>query len=240
MNSRHIPLAAASLAAALAVAAAPGTSAAQAQTSQGAASGGRPITTTQQSFQQPPPQPQAVPQEPRDGFRLRGGLSLGGGPIIPFGIGSISSVGGLGGLSVRFGAQFSHLFGLYVQSQNSLGGLAVVTMAGSAEGVILAQSFNSLLASFTFFHALEFAAGASFDYIGFAGCGATSMMQACDAGSGVGFGLHGRAALNLGGIIGNGPRRIGFNIGTDVHPVFFVGQGGGYLNITLSLGVEFH
>lgn len=199
-------------------------------------------------YQQPQPAaPQQLqqPQQPwetvqRDGFRLRGGVSLGGGPIIPFGNGNLASVGGLGGISVRFGAQFSHLFGVYLQSQNTLGGLAILNDRGEATGVLLAQTFNSVLASFTLFHMLEFAVGPSLDYVGFAGCAATVSMQACASGAGTGFGLHGRAALSLGGLIGGGPRRVGFNISGDLHPVFFVAQGGGYVTATLSLGVEFH
>lgn len=204
----------------------------------------QPVTYQQPAvYQQPQPQPQ--PQQPwgtvqRDGFRLRGGVSLGGGPIVPFGNGNLTSAGGLGGISVRFGAQFSHLFGVYLQSQNTLGGLAILNERGEATGVLLAQTFNSVLASFTFFHMLEVAAGPSLDYIGFAGCAASVSRQACDSGAGAGFGLHGRVALSLGGLIGGGPRRVGFNIGGDLHPVFFVAQGGGYLAATISLGVEFH
>ncbi len=174
----------------------------------------------------------------RDALRLRGGISLGGGPYIPFGLPNIQSVGGSGGLSVRLGVQFFHAFGVYVQSMNTIGGIGVQNAAGDVAGVLMVQSHNALLASLTFAHFVELAAGPSLDYSAYSGCDSAS--ASCSADAGVAFGLHGRASVNIGGLSGGGPRRTAFNIGADVHPQFFVGHPGGFISLVLGIGVEWY
>lgn len=177
-------------------------------------------------------------QAERDGFRLRGGLSLGGGPFIPFGLPNVQSAGGSGGLAVRLGVQFFHAFGVYVQSTNTLGGIGFQNAAGDVSGLLMVQSQNALLASLTFAHFVEVAAGPSLDYSAYAGCDSASV--SCDANKGVSFGVHGRASLNLGGLSGGGPRRTAFNVSADLHPQFFVGHPGGFISLVLGIGVEWY
>jgi hypothetical protein len=56
--------------------------------------------------------------------------------------------------------------------------------------------------------------------------------------SGVSPGAHGRLAVNIGGLDGNGPRRSGFALGVDAHPVFSgAGQG---VSLTGGLGGEWY
>lgn len=174
----------------------------------------------------------------RDGFRLRGGIGIGGGPLIPFGLGTAASTGGMGAVSVRLGVQFMHAFGVYVQSMNSLGAIGFVTNSGNVAGYAMAQSQNALLASLTFAHLIEIAAGPSLDYIAFFGCDAS--MSACSSGEGAGLGGHLRGSLNLGGPIGGGPRRMAFNVGLDLHPTFFLAQRGGFFSAALTIGVEWY
>lgn len=178
-----------------------------------------------------------VVQPERDGVRFRGGLSLGGGPFVPWGLSNISVVGGLGSFHARFGVQFFHAFGVYVQSMNALGAIAIAKDTGELTGIVTAQSFNSLLLSLTIGHVLEFAVGPSFDYMGFFGC---SSSPACGSGEGWGLGAHGRASVNLGGLIARGPRRNAFNVGLDLHPMFFLQHGGGLFAASFTIGVEWY
>lgn len=173
----------------------------------------------------------------RDGVRLRGGVSLGGGPLVPFGLSTAASTGAMGALSVRFGVQFFHAFGIYAQSMNSIGGLGFVTMSGDVAAYAMAQSYNSLLASLTIAHFLELAAGPSFDYMMFFGC--NSAMANCGSGEGMALGGHLRGSLNFGGLISGGPRRMAFNVGLDLHPTFFLANRGGFFSAALTIGVEF-
>lgn len=174
----------------------------------------------------------------RDGFRLRGGIGIGGGPLVPFGLGTAASTGGMGAVSVRLGVQFIHAFGVYVQSMNSIGAIGFVTNSGNVAGYAMAQSQNALLASVTFAHLIEIAAGPSLDFIAFFGCDAS--MAACGSGEGTGLGGHLRGSLNLGGPIGGGPRRMAFNVGLDLHPTFFLAQRGGFFSAALTIGVEWY
>ncbi len=174
----------------------------------------------------------------RDGVRLRGGISLGGGPLIPFGLSTAASTGAMGALSVRLGVQFFHAFGVYVQSMNSIGGLGFVTNSGEVAGYAMLQSYNSLLASLTIGHILELAAGPSLDFMSFFGC--NSAVAACGTGEGTAVGGHARASINLGGLIARGPRRMAFNAGLDLHPTFFLAQRGGFFAAAVTIGVEWY
>ena len=51
-------------------------------------------------------------------------------------------------------------------------------------------------------------------------------------------GAHGRIAFNIGGLSGNGPRRSGFDIGVDAHPMF-TAQGPA-LSLTGGIGAEWY
>jgi hypothetical protein len=169
---------------------------------------------------------------------LRGGVSFGGGPIFPWGATSLSPVGGVGALNLRFGVQFFHGLGLYLQSQNSIGALGVDDGSGNVVGYAMFQSFNSALLSLTLFHLIELAAGPSADYVQFFACMAPPI--SCGAGEGFGLGMHARASLNLGGVQGRGPRRTAFNLGLDAHPMFFLARAGGMIATSITLGVEWY
>jgi hypothetical protein len=174
----------------------------------------------------------------RDGIRLRGGVSFGGGPIFPWGLPLAQSVGGMGSINVRLGVQLFHALGIYAQSMNTIGGIGVQTMSGGTAAYALFQSYNSALLSLTIAHLLEIAAGPSLDYVTFVGCDSSTV--SCGSGEGAGLGVHARVSLNIGGISGRGPRRTAFNIGLDAHPLFFLAHGGGMFATALTLGVEWY
>jgi hypothetical protein len=150
----------------------------------------------------------------------------------------VQSVGGSGGLSLRLGVQFFHALGVYIQSTNTLGGIAIQNSAGDLRGVLMAQSHNALLASLTIAHFVELAGGPSIDYAAYSGCDSTA--ADCASNSGVAMGVHGRASINIGGLNGAGPRRTALNISADVHPQFFLAHPGGYISLVLGLGVEWY
>lgn len=102
--------------------------------------------------------------------------------------------------------------------------------------------YNSLLGNVTVFDFLDFGAGGSFDYVAVTSCSAgvskLTPTAGCENTSEWAFGLHGRGALILGGLSGDGPRRTGFVIGVDVHPVFL--SGGTIFSLTVGLGSEWY
>ena len=51
-------------------------------------------------------------------------------------------------------------------------------------------------------------------------------------------GGHARVAFNIGGLTGGGPRRTGFAIGVDAHPMFL--STGRALSLTVGLGAEWY
>jgi hypothetical protein len=67
---------------------------------------------------------------------------------------------------------------------------------------------------------------------------ASIMGQSIESSSGISPGAHARIAFNIGGLSGNGPRRSGFAIGADAHPLF-TGAGKG-LSLTAGLGGEWY
>ncbi|WP_438027774.1 hypothetical protein [Sorangium sp. So ce233] len=156
--------------------------------------------------------------EDRDGVRLRYGSTLGGGIIK-----SPTGTGGVFAWTGRVGLQINHTFGLYYQNTPmlTLTPESTSNSAGFDAGFI---DYNSLLASLTVFHVLDFGAGPSMDYVAVASCSAEYAGIESDAGcastSGWYFGAHARGALLLGGLSGDGPRRSGFALAAELHPVF--------------------
>ncbi|WP_437999987.1 hypothetical protein WMF26_09035 [Sorangium sp. So ce185] len=174
--------------------------------------------------------------EDRDGVRLRYGSTLGGGIIkAPTGTGGVFAWTG------RLGLQINHLFGIYYQNTPMLTLTPESTdnSAGFDAGFI---DYNSLLASFTLFHVLDFGAGPSMDYVAVASCGAT--LAGLESGAGCAstsdwyFGAHARGALILGGLSGDGPRRSGFALAAELHPVFM--PEATTFTFTLGLGGEWY
>jgi hypothetical protein len=168
-----------------------------------------------------------TPEKPaeNDGFRLRGGFSFNGGT----GFGNGLS-GGVVSFGARLGLQFNHYFSVYYQNT------PMVTLLAANNGVAAGfADYNSAVANLTLLHAIDIGAGPSVDYVSVAGC--TADIE-CGTSSTVAFGLHSRVALNIGGLSGNGPRRSGFSIGVDVHPIFL--PGGPLVTMTGGLGGEWY
>jgi hypothetical protein len=181
-------------------------------------------------------EPEPDEDEERDGFRLRFGTNMGGGIIeAPTGTGGVVAFAG------RLGAQINHSFGIYYQNTPMLTFTPESTAdsAGFKAGFI---DYNSLLGSVTLLHFLEVAGGPSLDYVAVASCSATFTLTnpnaGCESTSKWVFGLHGRGALILGGVSGDGPRRSGFAIGADIHPAFL--PEGTTVSFTLGIGGEWY
>lgn len=171
-----------------------------------------------------------------DGVRVRGGISLVGGPYVPTGVSGMSTTGGAAGLSFRIGVQINHYVGVYMQSQNLFGGIYAQSSSGAQSGALMGHSQNSLLASVTLAHVLELAAGPSVDVLGFGNCDSATL--ACGTGVETGLGGHARAAILLGGWAPTSARRFGFSLSADVHPTRYVGQNGGLVGVMFGLGLD--
>lgn len=167
----------------------------------------------------------------RDGVRLRGGFSVAGGVfLLP-----ANPVGGAASISGRIGVQFNHYFGLYYQNTPIVG----ATVAhDKRSGTVVAGDFNSLLVNLTLFHMLEIGAGPSLDLLAIAKGSISTMGANAESGKGLVAGGHGRVAFNVGGLSGNGPRRSGFVIGADAHPLFL--STGAALSLTIGVGAEWY
>ncbi len=164
----------------------------------------------------------------RDGVRARGGFSFNGGvllmPEAP------DALGGAISLSGRVGVQFNHIFSAYYQGTPTVG---IIADSGSAAA--LAMVYNSIMAGFTLGHFLDLGVGPSIDIYA---AGAADAAGGVGADSGVRPGANVRAAFNIGGLSGNGPRRSGFAIGFDFHPVFF--ERATLMSFTVGLGGEWY
>jgi hypothetical protein len=180
--------------------------------------------------------PAKAPEEGvRDGVRLRGGFSINGGVfLLP-----ANPAGGAVSVAGRIGVQFNHYLGLYYQNTPSVG----ANMAhDKRSGTVVATDYNSVLVNLTLLHMLEIGAGPSLDYVALAkgsitlaGLGSSAMGS---TGTGVAAGGHARVAFNIGGLSGNGPRRSGFAIGVDAHPMFL--STGRALSLTAGVGAEWY
>jgi len=186
--------------------------------------------------QDPPPPPGAEPpadtvrKGPKDGVRLRGGISANGGAfLLP-----ANPVGGAASVSARLGLQFNHYLGLYYQNTPIVG----ATMAtAQRSATVVAADYNSLLLSLTLLHMLDLGLGPSLDYIALAK-GSIAPSPSLMTGTGVAAGGHARFAVHIGGLSGEGPRRSGFAIGVDAHPMFL--STGKALSLTAGLGAEWY
>jgi hypothetical protein len=178
----------------------------------------------------PPPPPPAPPpgeekekpaDEVKDGVRARGGFNIGGGIMMLPNDGA-GQIGPAIALNGRIGIQFNHYFGLVYQNT------PIVTFTPQAGNLGFKAGFadyNSFLAMLTLGNFLDIGAGPSIDFLMVYNA-AASLNPATGPGvttsssSGVSAGAHGRVAFNIGGLSGNGPRRSGFSLGLDFHPLF--------------------
>ncbi len=196
----------------------------------------------------PPPPPPAEDDKDKvkDGVRLRGGFSVNGGIMF---LPNTPHLGPAFGLAGRLGVQFNHYFGLVYQNTPMVTLTAQTNSDGTTGGSFTAGfvDYNSFLAMLTLFHLLDIGAGPSIDLLkvanGSASASAGSGLIPTPTGnisssSGVQLGMHGRFAINIGGLSGNGPRRSGFAIGIDAHPIL-TGPGAG-LSLTGGLGGEWY
>jgi hypothetical protein len=206
----------------------------------------------------PPPPPPPPPaegdkdkkDEVKDGVRLRGGFSINGGVMFLPAPPGASSLGPAFGFGLRLGVQFNHYFGLVYQNSpivtftaqsptTSGSGLSTTEGGGFKAGF---ADYNSLLAMLTLFNFLDIGAGPSLDFLAVANesviASKSGVQQMTQSSSGVSPGAHARVAINIGGLNGNGPRRSGFAIGVDAHPLF-TGAGQG-LSLTAGLGGEWY
>jgi hypothetical protein len=167
-----------------------------------------------------------APPADYDSVRLRGGFNLGGGYVFGVAGGPIIDA------TVRLGVQLGRVFGLAVQTQPNL-----FIISGTGGAVLGFGINNSALAEFTLFDFLQLGVGPSLDYLAAASCatGDTS----CSAAEGVGFGVHGRAAIILGGRNPQGGARGGFSISLNVHPLF-LGNGNFLFFSTLGIGADWY
>jgi hypothetical protein len=182
-----------------------------------------------------PPGAERPAEEVRDRVRLRGGFSVNGGVfLLP-----ANPTGGAFSIAARAGVQFNHYVSLYYQNTPIVG--ATVAREGSMRsGTVVFADYNSLLLNLTLLHMIELGAGPSLDYVALAR--GSLMLAGLDSsasastGTGLAAGGHGRFAVNIGGLSGRGPRRSGFSLGIDAHPMFL--STGKALSITTGLGAE--
>jgi len=109
------------------------------------------------------------------------------------------------------------------------------------QGLSIAD-YNSVLAMVTLGHFFDIGAGPSLDFLAVANESGTISIAGLQgtntSSSGISAGAHARIAFNIGGLNGNGPRRSGFAIGFDAHPLF-TGAGKG-VSLTAGLGAEWY
>ena len=160
-----------------------------------------------------PAEPPAEPEEFK--ARFRWGIWVEGGPYFFSG-----SSGGVGGISVRLGAQITEEIGVYAQPIALLGGGASVGPNGASASALVvggaAAMVNLTLADHFFIAAgpemLDGTAGAT---------SASSTSASASAASGAFFSIDARAGFALGKVKPN--RRRGFSIGGDLHMIFTPG-----------------
>jgi hypothetical protein len=195
------------------------------------AQGGATVVVAPAPVAYAPPAVEARPVR-RDGVRLRGGFSFNGGGAFEI-AGGNTTPGGAISFAARLGVQFNHFVGLYYQNTPNL-----FFIAGQDSLHVGVFDFNSVLVNLTLVDMIELGVGPSLDAGAVFGCSVADDVS-CGGGSGVGFGMHGRFALNLGGLRGEGPRRSAFALGLDVHPIF-MGNGAFLMSVTGGLGGEWY
>ncbi|AKF03846.1 hypothetical protein DB32_000995 [Sandaracinus amylolyticus] len=143
----------------------------------------------------------------RVGGTLHGGYTLGDDAEDP--------EGWMAGLSLRVGVQISDWFAVYYQPSGILAGLETTPSGGDYDEAF--TLWNALLAEATLFDFLSIGAGPSLDF--YWGCDAGIQSQAACADENPLFGLHGRVAVNIGGLFLD--QRGAFNVSFDFHPTWF-------------------
>ncbi|MFT3772807.1 MAG: hypothetical protein QM820_46055 [Minicystis sp.] len=214
-----------------------------------------PVGQAQAPVGQMPPPPGAPPadgqkpegekekdkDEVKDGVRARGGFSVNGG-VLFLPNGDAPSAGPGFGFAGRIGIQINHYVGIVYQNTP----IVTFTPRLSGSGINMSTGFkagfadyNSFLVMATLGHFFDIGAGPSVDFLAVANNSTTIIGGSqTQSSSGVHPGAHARIAFNIGGLSGNGPRRSGFAIGADAHPIF-TGAGKG-LSLTIGVGAEWY
>lgn len=169
----------------------------------------------------PPPGDEKPADEVKDGVRARGGFNIGGGIMMLPNDGA-SQIGPAIALNGRIGIQLNHYFGLVYQNT------PIVTFTAQSASASMKAGFadyNSFLVMLTLGNFLDIGVGPSIDFLMVYNAAlslspATGVGTTQSSSSGVNAGAHGRLAFNIGGLSGNGPRRSGFSLGLDFHPLF--------------------
>jgi len=187
----------------------------------------------------PAPYKEGEPPEQGDEGRIRVGFNLNAG----LGTGNRLR-GGTIGATFRVGYQIDHLMAVYGQVS------PFVFFGGYTDSAAVDVSFSAIsgfqftpIFSLTPADIFEIAAGPSLDRLTGGSAGGsvtgTSVSTTGSAYSSFYFGVHGRAALHLGGKPNmKTGRRVGFSLGLDVHPTF--GEGGTITFITIGLGADWY
>lgn len=176
-------------------------------------------------------------EENEDNGRLRIGFNF-----LNAGVGSAGDLSGPTiGVTFRIGWQLNRLMGVY-------GNISPFVWFGSTDQRVAGQSLDISAISGTQFTPLfsltphkiiELAAGPSLDYLSGGSVSVGPNNASAGGFSGIYFGVHGKAALHLGGkpnaLTG---RRTGFTIEANVHPSFTPGDAA--LFITGGLGYDWY
>jgi len=186
----------------------------------------------------------AAHEEDRDDVRLRGGFSFNGGALfLPQ---SDNAYGGVIGLGLRLGVQFTDLFSLYYQNTP----FVTLVLDPSKSFTAGAMDYNTLLVGFTMWNWLDLGVGGGADIIGTYVCKAGTpttladgtaspvVIPDCSRQARVAPGAHLRLAVD----IGSDPtpyqsRRSAFTVGIDLHPSFVIDSGATPVLVTLTAGI---
>ena len=151
-------------------------------------------------------------EEDRDLVRLRIGATAHGGYTL--GDTLADPEGWMAGLSLRVGAQISDWFSVYYQPSGFFVGIETAGLGDDFDDAW--TMWNAFLAEVTLFDFLSIGGGPSVDF--YWGCDG-SLGQASCVDEGAHFGMHGRAAVNLGGMLFD--QRGAVNLSFDIHPTWF-------------------
>lgn len=132
-----------------------------------------------------------------------------------------------GGLTLRLGAQFNHLWALYYQPHGIVAGWVE---AGGQGSVFALFNVGMLELNLPFF---QFGLGPSWDVSHIEGCNIA--LTDCTTTNGSNFGLDARVAVVLGSM-GRG-RRAAFSINVNVHSTF-IADSGAIISTSISIGGE--
>jgi hypothetical protein len=153
---------------------------------------------------------------------VRGGFGLGGGFLYG------GEFYGLLAAQARIGVQFNDTWGLIYSNTPS-----IAVLDTSVASFVLFQDWNTVMPTVTLADVVDLGVGPSLDVYTAALCGGGE----CITGTALGFGLHQRVAFLIGSSFPNQPRRVGFQLGADLHETF-----GAYglesLSLAIQLGAE--